>query len=214
MHGYTRRTVLATLGASLGGSLAGCLGDDGGPSPGGETVDDLPVPMLGEAGAPVVVEVFEDFSCPSCRQFESTISPQLIDEYVEPGTIRLGRRDYPFLDDWSWQVASAARAVQDEVDDVAFFDFATAIYDHQGSYDLDVIESVASSTAGAGSAAREAADAMTYRPVLEADKDHGDDLGVTGTPSVTVDGELLDFSGASTLGEWYDHITDAIESRL
>lgn len=213
MRQLSRRSVLAMTGASLGGFIAGCLGDDSGPSPKGETVDHLPVPVIGSEDAAMVLSVFEDFSCPSCRQFKATITPVLVDEYVETGVIQYAHRDFPFLDDWSWQVASGARAVQDHGDDEDFFEFAEGIYGFQGSYSLDAIEQVADEVGPLGSVARDAADALTYQPVLETDRDYGNELGVPGTPAVAIDGELLDFSGASTINDWLDTIETEISAR-
>lgn len=213
MQQLSRRSVLALTGTAMGGLLAGCLGDDGGPSPEGETVEEFPVPVIGSPDADIVVTVYEDFSCPSCRQFKTTITPVLLEEYVEPGEVRYAHRDFPFLDDWSWQVASGARAVQDHGDDEAFFTFAEHIYEHQGSYSFEAIESTANEVSDLGSLARDGAEMMTYEPVLAADRDHGEGIGVGGTPSVTVDGDLLDFSGAGTIDDWLTIIRNEIAAR-
>ncbi|MFP4591009.1 MAG: thioredoxin domain-containing protein [Halobacteriales archaeon] len=185
----TRRALLVGAGASLGGALAGCLGDDGG----GDTVDDLPVPTVGADDAPVTLEVYVDFSCPHCRSFEMEVLPQLRENYIDPEVARYRHRDYPIPVDerWSWEVASGMRAVQDEAGDAAFFEAAAAIFEHQGEYSYGAIETVGDEAADVGEAARDAAEAETYRPVVESDREHGDDAGVPGTPAVFVDGELL-----------------------
>jgi len=40
---------------------------------------------LGQANAPVKVEIWSDFQCPACDTFATTIEPDLIDQYVATG---------------------------------------------------------------------------------------------------------------------------------
>jgi len=44
--------------------------------------------LIGAAGAPVLVEVFSDFECPRCAQFQRTVEPQ-IRKLVDEGKVRL-----------------------------------------------------------------------------------------------------------------------------
>jgi protein-disulfide isomerase len=50
---------------------------------------------LGDPAAPVVVEVWSDFLCPACQSFTRNVQPQLIDEYVATGKVRLVYRHFP-----------------------------------------------------------------------------------------------------------------------
>ncbi|HEX6302689.1 MAG TPA: thioredoxin domain-containing protein, partial [Anaerolineales bacterium] len=54
---------------------------------------------LGEAEAPVTIEVFEDFQCPACKTFTEDIEPLVIENYVSGGQVRYVFRHFPFLDD-------------------------------------------------------------------------------------------------------------------
>src|SRR5688500_4132917 len=61
---------------------------------------DLPAEWLvgttmGDPNAPVTVQAWEDFMCPACRQWTSTIEPQLIDEYIKTGVVRLEFHQFP-----------------------------------------------------------------------------------------------------------------------
>jgi protein-disulfide isomerase len=44
--------------------------------------------VIGAAGAPVLVEVFSDFECPRCGQFQRTVEPQ-IRKLVDEGKVRM-----------------------------------------------------------------------------------------------------------------------------
>ena len=51
--------------------------------------------QLGNPDAPVVVQVWSDFLCPACQTFAQTVQPQLINEYVTPGLVRLEYLYFP-----------------------------------------------------------------------------------------------------------------------
>jgi len=197
-----RREFLAATGAAAAVGLAGCSG--GGSND--EAVVDGDRPARGDESAPVTVTAFEDFACPHCRQFHAQVVPTIVSQYVDPGDVRYLHADFPIPVDerWSYAVAGAARAVFETAGSEAFWAFADEIYAHQGSYSLDVVESVAAETAEAGGAARTAAADGTHREQVEADRERGEERGVSGTPTVFVDGEQVEI----------DSIPDAIESRL
>ena len=50
---------------------------------------------LGSRSAPVVMEVFSDYSCPVCRTFYQNATRPIIDEYVASGKVYLIHRDFP-----------------------------------------------------------------------------------------------------------------------
>lgn len=200
----SRRALLTAGGATALTVLAGCSDSDSDVT--SDEMDDGPRPALGEESAPVTVTVFEDFGCPSCRQFKLQATPVIVQRYVEPGDVRYLHADFPIPVDeaWSYPVAGAARAVFEAAGNEAFWAFASNVYEHQGNYSLDAIESVAEEVAGVGNEARSAADEGTYRDAVEADRERGESWGVSGTPSVFVDDEQVEL----------DAIEENIESRL
>ncbi|WP_338737968.1 DsbA family protein [Haloplanus salilacus] len=208
----TRRAYLAAT-AGLAGLSAGCLGGGGGGGTedcdaGDEpTVAELPAPTLGPDDPDVTVAAFEDFSCPHCATFSLEVIPELRSEYVEPGVIRFEHHDFPIPVDerWSWQAGSAARGVQDEVGDEAFFEYAHALFENQGDFSPALITDLAEDVGAPGCAIQADAVNETYRPVLEADRQSGLDSGVEGTPGVFVGDRLVEPT--------YDAISAAIEAQ-
>jgi protein-disulfide isomerase len=199
----SRRAVLGALAAT-----AGCLGPSSDrSSPSGTVVESLPAPVQGDPEADVTVMVFEDFSCPHCADYSLEVLPDLEAEYVEPGVARYEHHDFPIPVDgrWSWAAAGAARAVQDRVGDDAFFEYATLLFENQGDYSMDLLGSLADQVGADPEAVRRAADTGTYRPVLEADRQRGEEMGLEGTPEVYVNGERTD-------GHDFDTVAAAIES--
>lgn len=82
---------------------------------------------LGSPGAPIKLEVFSDYECPSCGLFyEQTLRP-LIDEYVAAGKVYLVHRDFPLpMHQYSREAArwanAAARVGHFEAVDRALYD--------------------------------------------------------------------------------------------
>lgn len=202
----SRRALLAASGAAAATALAGCSGGEsnGGIDP--DAIDDGSRPGLGDESAPVTVTVFQDFSCPHCRRFKQQVAPTIVAEHVDTGDVRYLHADFPIPVDeqWSYAVASAAHAVFEEAGNDAFWRFKDEIYTHQGSYTLDVIESVAAEVANVGTATRDAAANGTYRDRIEADRERGSRWGVEGTPAVFVDDEQVSL----------DEVLSAIETRV
>jgi protein-disulfide isomerase len=209
---HTRREYLAAAtGVGAVGLTAGCLGGGGGGTDDCSiedepTVAELPPPRLGAADAAVTVAAFEDFSCPHCATYSLEVVPDLRSEYVESGVIRYEHHDFPIPVDerWSWQAASAARGVQDEADDAAFFEYAHALFENQGDLSAGLITDLADDVEAPGCAIQADALNETYRPVIEADRQAGIEGGVEATPTVFVAGRAV--------SPTYDAIASAIEA--
>jgi protein-disulfide isomerase len=56
--------------------------------------------VVGKADAKVTLDVYEDFLCPACRQFEETYAGD-IEKYVTDGTVRVRYHMLPMLNDRS-----------------------------------------------------------------------------------------------------------------
>jgi protein-disulfide isomerase len=53
---------------------------------------------IGKAGAPVTMDVYEDFQCPYCGQYALSVEPVLVNKYVTSGQVRIVHHDFVFLD--------------------------------------------------------------------------------------------------------------------
>ncbi|MFB6093717.1 MAG: DsbA family protein [Halanaeroarchaeum sp.] len=210
----TRRAVLRGGGLALLGGVAGCLSTSGGTTEsttGGaptsaDRVQSLPTPTLGPADAPVTVAVYEDYACPHCRTYATTVFPKIRSTYVESGVVRYEHHDFPIPvhDRWSWAAPNAARRVQDSLGDAAFFSLSQALYRHFDSYSLDTFGTLAADVGADPTAVRRAAAKRLYRPVILADRRAGRNRGVTGTPTVFV-------NGTPTANYAWDTVRAAIE---
>jgi len=49
----------------------------------------------GNPSAPITIELFSDFQCPSCRQLHMTMLPAILKDYVIPGKAYLVYKEFP-----------------------------------------------------------------------------------------------------------------------
>ena len=94
-----------------------------------------PVKSYGSSSAPITMEVFSDYECPSCRTlFEQTLRPMIAD-YVATGKVYLVHRDFPLSGHrYSGQAARWANAAAR----VGKFDVVEgALYDNQPTWETN-----------------------------------------------------------------------------
>ena len=229
----SRRRVLAGVTAVATIGVAGCLSDDDetdGTGNGGDddraetedgTADDegdepgsneaqLSPPVKGDPDAPVTVEVYEDFGCGGCRFYHENVLPEVQEEFLDDGQIRYEHRDLPLpASALSWEAANAARAVQDRAGDETFWEYASKVYDNQGSLTVDLLGTLAEDVGVDGDAVRTAASEQEYDETVSADRQRAIDSGVDATPTVVVDGEAISWQSIS-----YPPVQEAIAAAL
>lgn len=204
----TRRQYLAGVTAGAV-ALAGCSAETGGAEN---------VPVKGDPEASVTLEVYEDFACPACAAYNQQLLPQLEDEYLDSGQIRYEHRDFPFVaEPQSWQAASAAREVFASGDADAFWTFSLGVFEQQNrlrSGDTSLFAELADEVGVDGSAVESAGVDREYDEAAQADKQRGENLGVTGTPGFVIDGQIAGLGNPSTLGELFEALTDELDDAL
>jgi protein-disulfide isomerase len=155
--------------------------------------------VLGKATAPVTVEVWSDFQCPACDAFATTVEPDLIDQYVATGKVRIVYRDFAFIDKGaangeSQQSAAAARCAGDK-----FWPFHDYLFENQnpkgenlGTFSAPFLTSVADAvgvdrTAYDACMANGAADMVA---AVKAETAQGTSAGINQTPTIALNGKL------------------------
>lgn len=197
---HTRRSLLAGAAAAGVVGAAGCLGGDSDSELDASGYDcdleepaspDLDYrPTLGDPNADVVVQAFEDFTCGHCATYKLQEFPVIREEYIETDEIRYEHWDFPIPVDETWAVpvASAARGVGAREGDEAFTTFTSTVYESHGSYDGQAIAEAADAAGADPCAALADAQFSAYETVLMSDRDEGESMGVSGTPTIFVNG--------------------------
>ncbi len=161
--------------------------------------DDGAIPV-GQADAPVTVENYFDYMCPACGALESANGEEL-DRLVEDGTARLELRPISFLDrtsngtEYSTRTANAIATVADGAPEQVWA-FHRALYAAQPEEGTDGLddERIAelAEEAGVPATVVDRFGDRTFDEWVASVTKEAFDSGVTGTPTVKVDGEEFD----------------------
>lgn len=192
--------------------------------PAGEinTVDPHPRPMaegraMGDPNAPVTVEVYEDFQCPSCRDFTEQIEPQIVNRYVSTGDVYYIFRQFPFLDSnsarkESHQAANASMCANEQNEFWYYHDtlFANWNGENKGAFSDNRLKAFAEAIGLDMNEFNACFNQNRYRDEIETDKSSGVDAGVTGTPSIFVNGRQISPGFVPS----FSQITEAIDAEL
>ncbi|WJK40274.1 thioredoxin domain-containing protein [Solwaraspora sp. WMMA2056] len=176
-------------------------------APPGVVANDSGIPI---GDGPVTVDLYADFLCPACRQFEQQVGPTL-DQLVEDGRITLVYHPVAILDRLSDDAYStrASAASGCAAAGGKFSEYAAALYEQQpaeGGPGLSTDQLIAIGgdvgldTGSFGQCVRD----DTYRGWPAHVTEQAGRAGVSGTPTVQVDGE--------TVGSSADAITAAVDA--
>jgi protein-disulfide isomerase len=193
--------LLVVLFASgvLGGRSGGSIGDlkvPIRPTP-PELIDPADSLALGPANAPVTIEVWSDYQCPACDFFARSVEPDLVDEFVKAGTVRLVYRDFAFIDGGnpdgeSQQAAAAARCAGDQGKFWQYHDF---LFENQkgenkGGFRREVLDQIATAVSLDMAAYRSCMDGTAPEQATKAETAKGKAAGVVSTPTLAINGVL------------------------
>ncbi len=163
-----------------------------------EAAPDWSEPRLGSADAPHEVIYYFDYQCPHCKHFEE--SPEfeaLLADYVEAGDVRITFHVLPVFGPDSRGLAQASQEVWNQDPD-AFWTWHTAVFERQAVPDSGwaakgrILELTAGLELGLDLDALEASfDDRTHAAEAQEDAQQGQRAGVSGTPSLVIDGQAF-----------------------
>ncbi|MDB5190292.1 MAG: protein-disulfide isomerase [Parcubacteria group bacterium] len=176
-------------------------------------------PFIGEANAPVTMALFYDYQCPFCKQFEQTVSPQLVANYVKTGKLKIVFKDFQFLGNDSLDAAVFGRALWESQPD-KFYDWYVAMFNAQddegdkGFGKMSTIDTLAKTIPGLDVAKVDAlvkSKGNEYIQLIDASRAEGAAMGINGTPSIVVGKKL--FTGMSP-EQFYAGISAEVTAEL
>jgi protein-disulfide isomerase len=146
-------------------------------------------PSLGPADAPVTIVEFADFECPFCRRLSRAIATA----GLRRGGVRIVFRQFPLAaHPWAWSAATLAACAARQ-SNAAFWALHDFLFTDQSEIDPGDLGRLAAPTlraAGVNLAElRACADGPAGRGLVEADINLGRRAGVTGTPTLFINGE-------------------------
>ena len=105
---------------------------------------------LGKASAPVTMVEYIDLQCPICREFETSVMPDVISKYVRLGKLKVEARVLQFIGPDSLKARNAMLAAAEQN---KAYDFSQVLYANQGTENTgwvtdDMIAQIAASVPG------------------------------------------------------------------
>jgi protein-disulfide isomerase len=157
---------------------------------------------LGDATAPVTLEVYADFQCPACGQFDRTTLREIEDKYVNNGKLKVVFNHYAFIGEESTRAAEASECANDQG---KFWEYAETLFnnqagENQGAFNDAKLEGFAQQL---GLNMDQYRQCMTNRPHLskiQTSTQNGSARGVNSTPTLFVNGQLV--RGAISLAKF------------
>lgn len=200
--------VLVGVAVALALLVAGTVSDSGRDAATVSADGALADPALGDEDAPVEVVEYSDFRCPYCAQFARDTKPELVERFVDTGVVRYVWRDLPYQGEGARRAALAARAAQEQG---RFWEYHDALFANQEQEpSLENLRAVADDLDLDVDRFDEALQSERHADVVAAGFEEGQELGLTGTPAFTINGEIL--IGAQPLEVFVDAIEAAAGS--
>ncbi|MBT2727349.1 thioredoxin domain-containing protein [Bacillus sp. ISL-75] len=172
-------------------------------------------PFLGEKSAPVSIIEFGDYKCPNCKNFAKDVVPIIQQELVDTGKAKFYFMNDSFINVDSTRSAKFAESVLQELGNETFWKFHDLLFEKQPEdtkyekidlftedFLVDTLKEVAS-----GSDVDKVVKNFQAKKSDNAwnkDMDYAEKLGVTGTPTIFVNGEKFD-------GQTIDDLKDMVE---
>jgi protein-export membrane protein SecD len=186
------------------------------------TPSDLPSSgrTLGDPKAPVTLDVWVDFRCTACEEFQVTTMPQPISNYVRPGKLKIAYHDFVVIDGHDGSTASrdAASAALCAADQGKFWAYQDWLLANQspseapGAFSLDRLTELAR---------RADLDMTSFETCLTSGRHNADVLAeskqvpssAVGVPSFFIDGAAAGVASSGSVSTYAD-LSAAIDAAL
>jgi protein-disulfide isomerase len=187
-----------------------------------ETIDYTGQPYLGKKSAPVSIIEFGDYKCPNCKNFAENVIPVIQQQLVDTGKAKLYFLNDSFIYTDSTRAAKFAESVYQELGNKTFWKFHDLLYKKQpedSKYEkmdvynetflTDTLKEIA--TENDITKVIDNFHAKKSDSAWKKDMDLADKLGVTGTPTLFVDGKQFEGKTLDDLTKMVDKAAKAKE---
>ncbi|MCV0404548.1 MAG: DsbA family protein, partial [Chloroflexi bacterium] len=187
---------------------------------------------VGDPNAPVTMHIYSDFQCHFCLQFHDDTLPQIIDDFVRDGQLKLVYHDFPRLGtdtsiadpnnpevelrDGNNESSAAAQAAMCAGEQDKYLEMSDKLYGNQrgvqqGAFDRNKLDRFAEDLDLDTDAFGECMDSGRYIPALAASVSQGQANGVTATPMFILDNGNGEPNLIQQTAEGYDLIKRQIQ---
>ena len=158
--------------------------------------------VLGDANAPVTMEVYADFQCPICGQFDRTSLKDIENKYVNAGKVKIVFNHFAFIGDESTRAAEASECANAQG---KFWEYADTLFnnqagENQGAFSDDKLEAFAQQVGLDMTKYKTCMQDNTYLSKVQTSTQNGSARGVNATPTVFINGHMA--QGAISLAQF------------
>lgn len=151
------------------------------------------VPYLGSGSAKVTVVEYADYQCPFCERFFNTVMPEIKSKYIDTGKIKFVYQDFAFLGPDSTSASEAAHCAADQG---KFWQYHDYLFKNQGQENsgwasAENQKKIAANLGLNTSQFNQCLDGKKYEAQVNAETAAGKSYGVSGTPTVFVNGKAI-----------------------
>ncbi len=145
----------------------------------------------GSPNAPVTIDLYADFQCPYCAQFEPVVE-QLGPNYIDTGKVKVVFHNFSFIGPESDGAAQAAMCAGDQN---KFWMFANDLYKHQGTensgtFSTNNLKQLAAAAGLNTSQFNSCMDTGKYASAVQQQTSEGQQRQVQSTPTFFVNGQM------------------------
>jgi protein-disulfide isomerase len=151
--------------------------------------------VLGDPEAPITLQAWEDFRCPACAAFNQRVKPGLVENYIASGDLKLEFRHFP-LQQHEPGASLAAQASECAADQGLFWSYHDRVFQETSNgptaFIAERLIDYAVELNLDKSAFTQCLMSQTHLSTVTESLQAAQAAGFSGTPSVLVDGILID----------------------
>ncbi len=144
----------------------------------------------GQATEMTIIE-FGDFQCPYCARFAQQLLPALEHDVLRDGNIRFQYRHFPFLSPQSTIAAEASECARDQGLFKEYHDRVYQLTATKQGLSNDNLHQAARDSGLEMEQFTTCAQERLHQDRVQADRQYGEALGVRGTPTLAINGEII-----------------------
>jgi len=164
--------------------------------------------FIGSKDAPVTIVEWSDFECPFCNRFFKNTLPQIKEQYIKTGKVKLVYRDFPLS--FHENAQKAAEAAECAGEQGKFFEMHDMIFERGVQGGVSAFKSYASRIGLDTAKFNKCLDSGAMASEIEKDIRDGTNAGIRGTPGFIINGKLV--SGAQPFSVFKAAIDSALNS--
>ncbi len=153
-------------------------------------------PARGATGKELELVEFADLQCPNCKAAQGTMD-QIVKDFPQARVV-YQNLPLPGVHPFAMQAAEVGNCVRQTKGDPAFFVYAQKVYDNQADLTADkgdaTLRAAVTAAGGDPAAVMTCAAQPTTKAAVDASIKLASDLGVTGTPTIAINGRILPLS--------------------